>query len=79
MVIFHAFAQNPPWAALHQILFPVAVADVITYDKFFGDRSREVDFVCVRGSRIGDTHRQSLSPLILCCLYWAASDALFKT
>ena len=49
----------------------VAVADIITSAKFFGDRLRGMDSVGVenRGS-----HRQRLSPLTLCCRYRAASD-----
>jgi len=54
--------------------FGVVVADVITCDKFFGNRSRGVQFVWGGESKISGSHRQSLSPLILCCLYRAASD-----
>jgi len=43
LVIFHAFAYYKPlWVDLHKIWFWVAVADVITCDKF-GDWSREVE------------------------------------
>ena len=49
MVIFHAFAQKPPprGRICTKFDFAVAVADVITCDKYFGDRSRESKFVGV--------------------------------
>jgi len=57
MVIFHAFAQKSQSADLHQ-----RVANVITCDKFLGDRLRgAVDSI---GGRISGSHnRQSHSPL----------------
>jgi len=55
LVIFHAFAQKPPWADVHQIWFGGSCRWQIV-----GDRRREVKFV---GSNISGSHRQSLSPL----------------
>jgi len=45
MVIFHPFAQSPPWAMCTKFGTAVGVADVITCDKFFSNRLRGVDSV----------------------------------
>ena len=46
LVIFHPYAQKPPADGYAPNLAqPYGVADVITCDKFFGDRFRDVDSV----------------------------------
>ena len=79
IVTFHIFAKKPLplWTYLHQLWFRVAAANVIICDKFSGNWSREVEFVGA-GSQISGSHRQSLSLLILCCLYRAASDTAIQ-
>jgi len=51
-VIFHPFAQKPPSTDLHQIGVAVGAADVITFTKFFGVRSRGVYSVGVENCHL---------------------------
>jgi len=39
--------RSPPWTNFHQFCTAIAVVDIITCDKFFGDRLRDVDSVGV--------------------------------
>ena len=77
IVIFHPFAQKPPWADLHQIWHSRRGRRLNDLYQFFGDRLRGVDSVG-GGAKIAITHWQGQSPLTQGWRYRAARDAMYS-
>jgi len=60
IVIFHAFAQKPPWADLHQIWHSRRGRRLNDLYQFFGDRLRGVDSV---GGGVENCHHPLRRPV----------------